>query len=190
MEPVTAATPEPAAGVPALGLVPVTPRPVHLPVRGQVAYACGLVGDEPLDHSGWIGDVTCDECGKSTHADRARIIQAYRDLADFLEHFPQVPAPTWVQEDAFSDAAGIHDAIHLTGSWRKNWGSSYLSYIKDFGPAFTLQVNVARGDVCRKVQTGVKQVEAVEAHEEPVFEWVCDPEFAGDAPVADAAVTS
>lgn len=28
--------------------------------------------------------------------------------------------------------------------------------------------------VCKKVQTGTKTVEAVEAHEEPVYEYVCD----------------
>lgn len=38
----------------------------------------------------------------------------------------------------------------------------------------------AEGTNCQKVQTGTRHVEAVEAHDEPVFEWICGPSVADE----------
>lgn len=112
---------------------------------------------------------------------RAEMIRAWRDLSDFFEQHPAVPVPYCEQVDVFADdLAAVRAATHLSGQWDKGYYGSYVAYVKQFGP-LALHMNVAREKVCRRVQTGTKHVEAVEAHDEPVFEWICD-----EPPVADA----
>ncbi len=121
---------------------------------------------------------------------RAGIIRAYRDLADFLEQHPQVPEPWGHMVNVFADLDGARAATHLTGAWHKDYSGDYVAYVKTFGP-LEFHLNVNRDQVCRQVQAGVKHVEAVEAHDEPVFEWVCDePPAAGAGQVEAAGLMS
>lgn len=115
-------------------------------------------------------------------SERAALITGLRDLADFLEQHPQVEGPYNPTLNAFADLAQVRAATHMSGTWTKEYISNWVAYRKQFGPV-TLDLNIDRDQVCRKVQTGTKRVDAVEAHDEPVFEWICDD---GPAELADA----
>lgn len=121
---------------------------------------------------------------------RAATIQGLRDLADFIEAHPQIPLPFMPGFDVmFDDVDALRAAFHLTGKWDKKYLPTYAYYRKDFGPV-GLELTIARDKVCRRVQTGTKRVEAVEAHDEPVWDWVCTEEPATPGQVEAAELMS
>jgi hypothetical protein len=62
----------------------------------------------------------------------------------------------------------------LPGAWNKRYLANYVVYERDFGGSVVYSINLNREDICRKVMTGTKHVDAIEAHDEPVYEWVCE----------------
>lgn len=114
---------------------------------------------------------------------RADTIQGLRDLADFLEQHPRIGHAVVRADGFFDDAGELRAAIRLTGGWDKRYLPSFAIYTKKFGATVELELNIDRDKVCRRVQTGTKHVDAVEAHDEPVFEWICDdgPETTAEA---------
>lgn len=68
------------------------------------------------------------------------------------------------------------------GNWAKDLTGNYVNYTKHYGGGLVeFQISMDRETVCRKVQVGTKEIPAVEAHSEPVYEWVCDQDPADPA---------
>jgi hypothetical protein len=118
-------------------------------------------------------------------ARRQGIIKGLRDLADALESRPGLPTPYRVEVDLFwqiADNGNLGGRIRpehgraamaaMPGDWSKRSADAFVSYNRAFGPDVTYGINVDRAKVCRKVQVGTRNVPA---HDEPVYEWKCDP---------------
>lgn len=118
---------------------------------------------------------------------RDEIIKGLRTLADLLEDQPDFPAPYDVELPIFysslpngrlgppiiADDARAAMAV-APGGWSKDYSDSYVTYRKDFSEVVALELILNREAVCRKVQVGVKHIEATEARDIPVYEWVCE----------------
>jgi len=107
---------------------------------------------------------------------RARMVSGLRELADTLEQFPGLPVPfvsATVYTDSLDQARAARRGIH---GWakRNSAGSAYVTYEKMFGQV-ELGIYVSKSGACERVQVGTTHVEAVEAHDEPVYEWRCEP---------------
>jgi hypothetical protein len=122
------------------------------------------------------------------------LIARLRAMAQWLEDSPGVPvsefSPVHVSQwtDSVDDARAVM-AAH-PGGWSKDTSptDNYITYRHgDADPAdpnrwnvlYQLHVRKEAG-ACERVQVGTRRVEAVEAHDEPVWEWRCAP--AADAP--------
>jgi hypothetical protein len=108
---------------------------------------------------------------------RVDAIQGLRDLADFLEQHPGVPAPTYNTLNVGGESREDLARIARLCPWQKDFGGEYFSLRKIFKGPLTLDVYVSRDQVCRKIVTGTRIVPAVEAQperEEEVTEWVCE----------------
>jgi hypothetical protein len=106
---------------------------------------------------------------------RAEMISSIRALASFLEIHPDVPVE-YILAYSYPSLAQARKATHLSGAWDKSFNGSLVDYDKSIGSCVKLSMSVMRSEVCTRVQTGVKHVEAVPAHDEPVYEWKCAPE--------------
>lgn len=114
---------------------------------------------------------------------RANFIQALRDFADFLDKHPGVLVPsTTTPFNVFPATKEDLVKIAKLTSWKKAYTGPWFCLTKEFGtdelggPLLTLEVNVHRETVCRKVVVGTRIVPAVEAQparEEEVTDWVC-----------------
>lgn len=113
--------------------------------------------------------------------DRQDIIAGIRALADFLETHPHVPTGIILNTVfvTMDEARQIRKGIP---GWAKTADGSYFRYIQAFAgqapyPDVGCEVYVIKTeDTCRRVQTGTRHVDAVEAHDEPVYEWDCTPD--------------
>jgi hypothetical protein len=117
-------------------------------------------------------------------AERQAKIDGLRALAGWLEANPEVPIPYAIDATVFTDMAEARAIRKHAHGWSKGGSGDWLTYMLSFaGDGYSgvgYHILVAKADAsCRRVQKGVKHVEAVEAHDEPVYEWVCDP-AAGD----------
>jgi hypothetical protein len=73
--------------------------------------------------------------------------------------------------------AGSQDEAHdlmrrYPGGWSKKRWDNVITYRKAFSEDISLNVHVYLTD-CERVQVGVTHVPAVEAHDEPEYEWRC-----------------
>jgi hypothetical protein len=124
-----------------------------------------------------------------THdADRAEMIAGLRAMADWLEAHPGVAVDRFVPVSMTLFAASEDEARAIRaaapGGWEKDAKGDYLSYARRFsGEGYRCvveyEVHVNKQTTCERVQVGVKHVEAVEAHSEPVYEWRCAPAQGG-----------
>jgi hypothetical protein len=116
--------------------------------------------------------------------ERSDFIAAIRAMATFLEDNPQVELPYSLTGNVYAqNAEHARTMTHLSGLWSKRFNDYNASYDKTFLPPRTygvvptvgLSVVVEREQVCRKIVTGVKHVEAhvIEAHDEEIVEWEC-----------------
>jgi hypothetical protein len=108
--------------------------------------------------------------------ERADAIQGLRDLADFLEQHPGVPAPTY-NALLVSSTKEMLTRIARMASWTKDYGGEYFSLKKEFLGGLTLDIYTSRSEVCRKVVVGERVVPARPAEPErveEVVEWVCE----------------
>ncbi len=112
-----------------------------------------------------------------TEQERLDAIQGLRDVADFLDAHPGVPAPRWVTMNVPIDTKEELAQIARLSSWGKDYSGSYFALRKKFAGELTLDVYVERQKVCRKIITGMRMVPAEPAkpeREEAIEEWVCD----------------
>lgn len=122
---------------------------------------------------------------------RSKVIDSLRDLADILKSTPRELFPTPdINVSVYSvETPTDDDQYHCTpvtpaivraamaaapGSWHKFSANDHISYYKDIGDPLSFRFHVSRSTTCTKVQVGTKEVPAVEAHDEPVYEWRCD----------------
>jgi len=116
---------------------------------------------------------------------RDEYIRNLRAMADFLEAHPALPVPysTYVTHYAQSldEARTMRTGSH---GWTKEADGNYISYRRVFGgdeygrasASYEIAISKQNSESCRQVQVGTRHVEEkiVEAHDEPVYEWVCD----------------
>jgi len=105
---------------------------------------------------------------------RAEVIAGLRQIADFLEQHPGVPAPDY---STLNSRAGTKEqiaAIARLATWRKDYGDNYFSLHKEFPGDLALDVYTERSTVCRKVVTGRRMLPAEPEREVEVYEWICD----------------
>lgn len=112
---------------------------------------------------------------------RETYITALRELADFLEANPGLPAPYSSYQAAFIDTEEeARKARQGTHGWEKQVGKLYpeTHYVRHFGGddagRVTYVMLVPPADTCKQVKTGTRIVEAVPEHEEDIMEWRCD----------------
>lgn len=121
-------------------------------------------------------------------AEREDFIQALRDLADFFEQHPDVPAPRWQQSISLfasyanpkADMAAVARAM---GSAAKNYSDELVTLRKPFGEWLELTMHANRDEVCERVVVGTKIIPAEPkriipaqpARTEDIVEWHCTP---------------
>ena len=114
-----------------------------------------------------------------------QFIKGLNRLAMLYETHPELPVPgglsviyafVYTREEMVKATKAI---AHLKP--KKGADPSYYSVEAELSSNMKLQINVPRGEVCERVQVGVKLVEvparpAVEAHVEevPQYEWKCN----------------
>jgi hypothetical protein len=129
-----------------------------------------------------------------TNKIRAEQIAGMRRMADWLEAHPTVPLHYGITTTVYVGSLDEARALRMAsvGGWRKTVSDYAFTYEQVFTgdevPAWQscrYSLNVGKSeDTCTRVQVGTRHVEAVpavEAHEEPVFEWQCYPTADTDA---------
>lgn len=116
-------------------------------------------------------------------AARRQYVQGLRDLAAFIETFPDVPLPYAGAHNAFVDDKSQLAAIARAcgGRWAKNATDDFFFIRRAFAGGHAYEVNVSRERVCRKVVTGTRIQPAVPEREVEEFRWVCDEPLLADA---------
>lgn len=105
---------------------------------------------------------------------RIAFIAGVRACADFFEMQPDLEAPWGLMVNiSVSDKATMGRYARLT-TWAKQYLGDWFSLVKDFGGGVTLELNIARAQVCRKVVTGTQIVPAQPEREVELVEWVCE----------------
>lgn len=119
-------------------------------------------------------------------AHRDEMIQGLRELADMLESHAEVTTPYDIRVNAFwtstDDGLGDYATPETAraamtaspGGWTKTYTESNVCYEKEMSGRVSYRIFVGREMVCTRVQVGTRHVDATPAHDEPVFEWVCD----------------
>ena len=97
-----------------------------------------------------------------------------RAMADFLEARPDIEAPGCLTLNLFAHTREELTAIVRNGTWTKSYNDDYMWVRKDFGGGITLEINIARAQVCRRVVIGTKVIPAKPEHHVDVVEWICD----------------
>jgi hypothetical protein len=109
---------------------------------------------------------------------REAVIAGLRELADFLEAHPTLPAATMGRTIIYvEDKALLAQVAREGGSWRKDFSENWFSLEKSFGGGVQLDVYTDRAKVCRAVVVGKEMLPAVAAlpeREVDKIEWVCD----------------
>jgi hypothetical protein len=131
-----------------------------------------------------------------THdADRAEMIAGLRAMADWLEAHPGVAVDRFspVTMNLFAETEDEARAVRAAapGGWEKDAKGDYLTYARQFsGEGYRCvveyQVHVNKRSTCERVQVGTRHVEAVEAHDEPVYEWRCAPPASPESPLLES----
>ena len=107
-------------------------------------------------------------------SDREETVKGLRELASFLEAHPEVPAPYLRQIDGFISREQAASVARVNGGWEKIWQENWFVLRRRFSEKVALDLNVDRGEMCWRVQTGTRHVDATPAREEPIYEWVCE----------------
>lgn len=113
---------------------------------------------------------------------RTSLITGLRELATFLEDHPQVPAPIYqVTVNAFAQSKAEIVAAARLGGWRKDYNTTWFNLRRTFGGAMdegvSLDINIARAEVCERIVVGTEIVPArpaVAEHEIEKVEWRCE----------------
>jgi len=131
----------------------------------------GLLTNDNDDDFGVVEDEKVDE--------REAMLDAMLTQLNWLRDNPQLPIPySWgggcfLEED---EARRSREGVH---GWTKVDASAYIQYYKAWGPkgrvSYSIYVDKSTTSTCKQVRVGTRVVPAVEAHEEPVMKWVCEP---------------
>ena len=106
--------------------------------------------------------------------DREPFIQSLRDLANWLDAHPDVPTPASMQVNTFVLTKDELRAVaKASPAWAKLDFGEYMALRHTIG-SIEYDINVARGEVCRKVVTGTKVIPAQPEKTVEDFRWVCD----------------
>lgn len=111
---------------------------------------------------------------------RRMFIQGLRDMADFFENHPDLKFPHYSGLNVFVNTREEIAEIARQSTWSKVYAGHWFCLRKQFGSDLTLEINISREEVCRKVVTGTRVVPAMPAMPateetvEEVTEWVCD----------------
>lgn len=113
---------------------------------------------------------------------RNRQINAIHALAEWLSDHPNVPIQYGLTITNYLDMESARDARRDSYGWDKTHDDYSFVYRQTFTDedtaawsAVRYEIRVAKSDAtCKRVQTGTRHVDAVEAHDEPVYKWVCD----------------
>lgn len=123
---------------------------------------------------------------ESATARRDAFIKGLRDMAEFLEQHPHVPAPIYITANHF--VREKHDAKETlaniakdSGAWEKIFDNQWFFLRKTFCEDLRFDVSVERERVCRKVVTGKTVLPAVPEREVENVSWVCDGGILGGA---------
>jgi hypothetical protein len=116
-------------------------------------------------------------------SDRTDFIANLRAMAQFLEDNPALPVPYSTYLTHYPQS--LEEAREMrNGSfgWEKQNAkdSSFVNFVKKFGGdqfgrgTVAYELAVSKSQTCERVQVDTRHVEAVEAHDEPVYEWRCE----------------
>ena len=109
-----------------------------------------------------------------TDEQRAETIAGLRQLATFLENHPAVPMPVCYGLNAFATTkAELVAAARVTG-WTKTYRDTWFALSREFPGGVTLDVNIERETICRKVVTGRRTIPAPPAREVEDYHWECE----------------
>lgn len=115
--------------------------------------------------------------------DRESVIRGFRALADFLEQHPDVPAPYCSTQNVFAKDKEEVARCARTSTWEKDYSQDWFMLRKDFGGSVTLEINISRSEVCRRVVTGTQVIPASPERTVDVVEWVCEESILSPAAV-------
>jgi len=110
-------------------------------------------------------------------------VKGLRDIADLVEKNPDFPISSYGRTFYAHtlDKTDFKKALKmLPGKKTKAFTNHSIDVTRKFGP-HSIELTINRGEICKKIQVGVKQVEATPeqiipatpAHEEPIYEWEC-----------------
>jgi hypothetical protein len=121
---------------------------------------------------------------------RLAFIKGLRDFAAFLEDNSSVEPPVWNTLTTFVDTKEeLATQARAVRSWQKDYNGDWMNLRQVFSEDLQFDVSIRRGEVCRKVQTGVKVLPATPEQvipaqperEVPVEEWICDEPILAEA---------
>jgi hypothetical protein len=109
---------------------------------------------------------------------RSDTIRGLRELADFLDAYPDVPVPYSNELNVFAQSKETLARLARLTSWQKQYCGGYFALTRSFGDGMiVLSLNIERQVVCRQIVVGERVVPAQPAQPEriePITEWVCD----------------
>jgi hypothetical protein len=112
--------------------------------------------------------------------ERSELIQGLRDLATFLESYPEIPTPSFGVDAWVNSKEELTNASRLGGKWEKRYTGNYFCLGKRFGPIL-FEINTERDKVCRRVVVGTETIPAQPERTVEKVEWICDePLLAGN----------
>jgi hypothetical protein len=109
----------------------------------------------------------------------AEFVWSLKALTKFYEAHPNFPAPS-MSIDVFTHSREEFVAAAREFSPCDKVGLDYWFCLRRMFGKIRLDVNVPRGEVCERVEVGVRHVEATPAipespaHDELVYKWRCD----------------
>jgi hypothetical protein len=106
---------------------------------------------------------------------KSEFISALREMADFFESHPGVPAPTGLATLYYwsETKEELADIARALGNAKKYYSNDYFGLHREFGP-FEVMWIIRRGLVCRRVVVGTRTLPAVPEHIVEDVRWECD----------------
>ncbi len=108
-------------------------------------------------------------------SDASDFVAGLRALADWYEAHPEQRRPLGLLNVFVSTKSDLIEATRALGTVQKNAYGAWFSVSRSFGGGVTLEVNIARGQVCTRRVVGTTMVPAQPASVVEIEEWDCDP---------------
>jgi hypothetical protein len=114
-------------------------------------------------------------------------LNAAQEMIDWLTEHTEVPLPYGFGGQIFLTEEEARAARKGTFGWKKIDAGQYIEYLRLFGDdgsvGYTIYVDKSDTSTCRRVQVGVRHVEA---REDPIYKWICDGDPAPPSPMLTA----